>query len=119
MSQAAGEAGNAAAAATAAAAVALENATLAMNAAAEAAHALDSAKGNFDSVDERIHAVETGKQDAIADLDTIRSNAATGAAAYQKPAGGIPKEDLATAVQETLDDVDLVFEPSDDPSDLA
>ena len=54
-----------------------------------------------------------------ADLDAIRSNAATGAAAYQKPAGGIPKEDLATAVQEVLEDVDLVFEPSDNPSDLA
>ena len=119
VSQAAGEAGNAAAAATAAAAVALENATLAMNAAAEAAHALDSAKGGYGSLDDRIHAIETGKQDAIADLDTIRSNAETGAAAYQKPAGGIPKGDLATAVQETLDDVDLVFEPSDNPSDLA
>lgn len=117
--QATGEAQNAASAAMAAAAKALEDATLAMNAASEAAHALDSAKGNFDSVDERIHALETGKQDAIADLDTIRSNAETGAAAYQKPAGGIPKEDLATAVQEVLDDVDLVFEPSDNPSDLA
>ena len=117
--RATGEAQNAASAAMAAAAKALEDATLAMNAASEAAHALDSAKGGFDSVDERIHAVETGKQDAIDDLDAIRSNAAAGAAAYQKPAGGIPKEDLASAVQEVLDDVDLVFEPSDNPSDLA
>lgn len=43
-----------------------------------------------------------GKQDAIADLATIRSGASAGATAYQKPATGIPATDLAAAVQTSL-----------------
>lgn len=38
------------------------------------------------------------KQDTIADLADIRSGAAAGATAYQKPANGIPASDLATGV---------------------
>ena len=47
----------------------------------------------------------SGKQDVISDLATIRSGAAAGATAYQKPSGGIPKTDLASGVQDTLDEV--------------
>lgn len=38
------------------------------------------------------------KQDTIADLADIRSGAAAGATAYQKPASGIPASDLAAGV---------------------
>lgn len=40
----------------------------------------------------------SGKQDVISDLSTIRSGAAKGATAYQKPADGIPYADLSDAV---------------------
>lgn len=43
-----------------------------------------------------------GKQDTIQDLSDIRSGAAAGATAYQKPASGIPATDLAQAVQNDL-----------------
>jgi len=39
-----------------------------------------------------------GKQDAISDLDTIRTGAGLGATAYQKPQTGIPASDLASGV---------------------
>ena len=42
------------------------------------------------------------KQPVINDLTTIRSGAAAGATAYQKPSGGIPASDTASAVQTTL-----------------
>ena len=38
------------------------------------------------------------KQDTISDLAAIRSGAAAGATAYQKPSGGIPASDLASGV---------------------
>lgn len=40
----------------------------------------------------------SGKQDTISDLATIRSGAAAGATAYQKPSTGIPASDLAAGV---------------------
>ena len=43
-----------------------------------------------------------GKQNVIADLDAIRSGAADGATAYQKPVGGIPDTDLSAALQTAL-----------------
>ena len=43
------------------------------------------------------------KQDTISDLEEIRSGAAAGAAAYNKPAEGIPASDLAKTVQSALD----------------
>lgn len=46
------------------------------------------------------------KQDAINDLTTIRSGAAAGATAYQKPASGIPASDMAAAVQTSLGKAD-------------
>ena len=40
-----------------------------------------------------------GKQAVIADLGDIRSGAAAGSTAYQKPSGGIPKTDLTAELQ--------------------
>lgn len=51
-----------------------------------------------------------GKQDAVADLSDIRSGAAAGATAYQKPAKGIPASDLASAVQTSLDKADTALQ---------
>ena len=47
-----------------------------------------------------------GKQAVIVDLETIRSGAAAGATAYQKPGAGIPKTDLASGVQTSLEKAD-------------
>lgn len=58
--------------------------------------ALDNAEASF-------IAMNNAKQDKIADLETIRSGAAKGATAYQKPSTGIAKTDLASAVQTSLD----------------
>lgn len=53
-----------------------------------------------------------GKQDTISDLSTIRSGASAGATAYQKPQAGIPKTDLASAVQTSLDKADTAVQPA-------
>ena len=42
------------------------------------------------------------KQDTISDLETIRSGAALGATAYQKPSTGIPASDIAEGVIPTV-----------------
>ena len=42
------------------------------------------------------------KQDTISDLETIRSGAALGATAYQKPSNGIPASDIAKGVIPTV-----------------
>ena len=42
------------------------------------------------------------KQDVISDLETIRSGAALGATAYQKPSTGIPASDIAEGVIPTV-----------------
>ena len=47
-----------------------------------------------------------GKQDVISDLSTIRSGAAAGATAYQLPVSGMPKSDLTSGVQTSLDKAD-------------
>ena len=51
-----------------------------------------------------------GKQPTIADLSAIRSGAAAGATAYQKPSGGIPKTDLNNGVQSSLDKADSAYQ---------
>lgn len=51
-----------------------------------------------------------GKQNAIGDLATIRSGASKGATAYQKPSTGIPKSDLSSAVQASLDKAESTAE---------
>ena len=43
-----------------------------------------------------------GKENTISDLPTIRSGAAAGATAYQKPSGGIPSTDLTAELQEQI-----------------
>lgn len=52
----------------------------------------------------------SSKQDAISDLADIRSGASKGATAYQKPSGGIPKGDLASAVQTSLGKADTALQ---------
>lgn len=52
-----------------------------------------------DFVDEdEMTAALAGKQNTISDIDTIRSGAAAGATAYQKPSSGIPASDIASGV---------------------
>ena len=103
-----------------AAAYALEQATLAANAAAAAAEAADIAKGDYPTLNARLEAIESDKQDKIQDLDDIREGAEAGASAYKLPEAGIPKTDLAPAVQESLAraDAGLHYEASTDPSTL-
>ena len=52
----------------------------------------------------------SGKQATISDLDTIRSGAAAGATAYQKPSGGIPASDMVVAVQTSLGKADSAYQ---------
>ena len=54
-----------------------------------------------------------GKQDTISDLQTIRTGAAAGATAYQKPSGGVPKSDLASTVQTSLGKADTAIQPAE------
>lgn len=56
-----------------------------------------------------------GKQDTIQDLAAIRSGAAAGATAYQKPTSGIPASDMASGVQTSLDKADTALQ--DAPAD--
>lgn len=50
------------------------------------------------------------KQDTISDLGLIRAGALAGGTAYQKPATGIPKTDLASGVQTSLDKADTALQ---------
>lgn len=54
-----------------------------------------------------------GKQPVINDLTTIRSGAAAGATAYQKPSSGIPASDMASAVQTSLGKADAALSRND------
>lgn len=54
-----------------------------------------------------------GKQDTISDLQTIRTGAAAGATAYQKPSGGVPKSDLASTVQTSIGKADTAIQPAE------
>jgi len=47
---------------------------------------------------------------AISDLDTIRSGAAKGATAYQKPSSGIPESDLTSELQQIIDNVPSILQ---------
>lgn len=59
------------------------------------------------------HPSDTSKQDTISDLATIRSGAAAGATAYQKPSTGIPDTDLSSAVQASLGKADTAIQSTD------
>lgn len=54
----------------------------------------------------------SGKQDAIQDLSAIRSGAAAGATAYQKPLTGIPATDLESSVQTSLNKANSAQQPA-------
>lgn len=71
---------------------------------------VDGSKGDYPSLNDRLNAIETGKQDTISDLNTIREGAAAGATAYQVPVGGIPKGTLASSVQTSLGKADTAFQ---------
>lgn len=59
------------------------------------------------------HPTDTSRQAVISDLADIRSGAAAGATAYQKPSTGIPPTDLASAVQTSLGKADTALQSSD------
>jgi len=57
-----------------------------------------------------VNTLDQSKQDVIADLTTIRSGAAAGATAYQKPGTGIPKSDMTSGVQSSLEKADSAYQ---------
>lgn len=61
------------------------------------------------------HPTDTSRQAVISDLSDIRSGASAGATAYQLPSGGIPKTDLASAVQTSLGKADTAMQSGDLP----
>lgn len=81
------------------------------NVVAGANEILDDSKGKKQSViNQETGEALAGKQATIEDLSTIRSGAAAGATAYQKPGTGIPKTDLAEAVQTSLGKADTAYQ---------
>ena len=50
------------------------------------------------------------KQDAVSDLEDIRSGAALGSTAYQKPDEGIPSTDMTAEVQTSLGKADTAYQ---------
>ena len=58
----------------------------------------------------QLDAMLAAKQDTINDLASIRSGASAGATAYQKPSSGIPKSDLSTGVQSSLNKADTALQ---------
>lgn len=54
----------------------------------------------------------SGKQDVISDLASIRTGAAAGATAYQKPNTGIPSSDMTATVQASLSLADSAVQPA-------
>lgn len=56
------------------------------------------------------------KQDVIQDLAAIRSGAASGATAYQKPINGVPKNDLSESVQTSLNKAETALQSHQDIS---
>lgn len=66
-----------------------------------------------DSFNSTIDAVNIAKQDTINDLATIRSGAAAGATAYQKPSAGIPGTDLDNGVRSDLNKARSAVQPGD------
>lgn len=71
--------------------------------------ALNAALANYTTT-ANLTTLLAAKQDVIADLSTIRSGAAAGATAYQKPGTGIPKTDLESGVKQSLDLADSAIQ---------
>ena len=77
--------------------------------------ALNAALANYTTT-EALRLLLAGKQDVINDLATIRSGAALGATAYQKPQGGIPSTDMSQSVQESLSKANTALQQHQDIS---
>lgn len=103
---------------------------LALGETANTAYAGDKGKANADAIDaikdgasiDSFADVETAlssKENTINDLATIRSGAAAGATAYQKPNTGVPKTDLASDVQTSLGKADTALQQHQDISGKA
>ena len=71
--------------------------------------ALNTALANYTTT-ANLTTLLAGKQDTISDLSTIRSGAAAGATAYQKPGTGIPATDMASGVQTSLGKADSAYQ---------
>ena len=54
------------------------------------------------------------KQDKITDLDAIRTGANKGSTAYQKPTSGVPKTDLSSDVQSSLNKAETALQEHQD-----
>ena len=81
------------------------------NTVAGANEILDDSKGKKQSViNQETDEALAGKQATIEDLSTIRSGAAAGATAYQKPSGGVPASDMASGVQTSLGKADTAYQ---------
>ena len=77
--------------------------TLTIDALKAEAAALSQESQERRDADATIRGLIETKQNIIADLEQIRAGALAGAAAYVKPAAGIPATDLAQAVQHALE----------------
>lgn len=67
----------------------------------------------YDSEGNKISTSLESKQDVISDIAEIRSGAAAGATAYQKPNTGIPSSDMTSEVQTSLGLADSAVQPAD------
>jgi hypothetical protein len=113
-------------AAGAAAALATDKASAAQAAADAANEAMNQAKGAYPSLDARIDAIESGKQEKIDDLETIRSNSEKGATAVQPDdlsdvATSGKYEDLIgkpVRISDFENDIAVTFEECNNPSEL-
>ena len=79
---------------------------------------LTTIRNSVNTEKERAMAAEALKQDIIQDLSNIRSGAAAGATAYQKPQGGIPASSMAEAVQTLLGKAGTALQAHQDISHL-
>jgi len=75
------------------------------------ASGVSSVNGKYGDV--VLNATDVGAQPVIPDLSEIRSGAAKGSTAYQKPSSGIPKSDMAAGVQSSLEKADTALQQSD------
>ena len=98
----------------------------ALDAAHAAQDAMNDAKGSYTSLNSRLEHIETAKQDVIADISTIRTNAEAGATAVQS--GDIARvamtgaysdlEGAPSKLSDLINDVAIMIEDESDPSTL-
>ena len=75
--------------------------------------------GDLPFTDAVIENIADTKQDIIPDLSDIRFGAASGSTAYQKPVNGIPKTDLESDIQASLNKADTAIQSHQDISGKA